>query len=141
MNIVWQKKYNVNVLEIDEQYKGLIDSFNQLVKLVQGGVDDSEISQAVDLLQTRSQNCFTTEEMYFHKLGFTDSGSYRKGHSACLHQLSRFKNNYDQKQPLINLAHVEGIARTLLTHVASSHAEFNEFRKKNRISTFIRAHA
>ena len=141
MNIVWQKKYNVNVLEIDEQYQGLIDSFNDLVALVKVGVDDQEISEAVDLVQTQSRSCFSTEEMYFHKLGFSDVGGYRKGHSACLHQLSRFKNNYDRKQPLINLAHVEGIARSLLTHVASSHAEFNEFMKKNRISQFIKAHA
>ncbi|MBN2714961.1 MAG: hypothetical protein JXX14_03840 [Deltaproteobacteria bacterium] len=141
MTIVWQKNYNVNVLEIDEQYLRLVDSFNQLVRLVKRGVDLTEISILVELVQEQSQICFNSETVYFSKLGFSDFDAYRQGHSSCLIQLSHFKKNYDQQQPLINLAHVEGIARALLGHVATSHSAFNDFMKKNRISSFIRAHA
>ena len=141
MSIVWQKSYNVNVLEIDEQYQQLVDAFNRLVKLVKRGVDMTEISIAVELVQERSKDCFNTEEIYFHKLGFNDTGDYRQGHVYCLLRLSQFKTNYDQKQPLINLAHVEGIARALLCHVASSHSAFNDYMKANRISSFMKAHA
>ena len=141
MTIVWQKNYNVNILEIDEKYQQLVDAFNRLVKLVKRGVDSTEISIAVELVQECSKKCFNTEEVYFNKLGFSDTGNYRQGHSYCLLQLSQFKTNYDQKQPLINLAHVEGIARALLCHVANSHSAFNDYMKTNGISSFMKAHA
>ncbi|MBN2528789.1 MAG: hypothetical protein JXR76_20535 [Deltaproteobacteria bacterium] len=141
MNIVWEKKYNVNVLEIDEHYSHLIESFNELVKLVKRGTEPTVISASVDLVHSHVQNCFNTEETYFHKLGFCDMGDYRHGHSACLKKLSQFKRSYDRNQPLINLAHVEGIARALMGHIASSHSDFNAYMKENGIRRFIRAQA
>ena len=141
MHIVWEKKYNVNVLEIDEQYQGLVDSFNDLVRQVKRGVESTEITSCVDVVKEQIQKCFSTEELYFQKLGFNEIGEYRQAHSACLLQLSVFKQNYHQQQPLINLAHIEGIARALIGHIASSHTEFNAYMKENRLSTFMKAHA
>ena len=141
MHIVWQKKYNVNVLEIDEQYRNLVESFNRLVRLVKRGVTSSEVTGLVDLVKSQIQNCFSIEELYFQKLGFNDIGQYRQAHSACMLQLSAFRQNYDPQQPLINLAHIEGIASTLLEHIASSHTEFNTYMKENRLRTFMKAHA
>jgi hemerythrin-like metal-binding protein len=141
MHIVWQKKYNVNVLEIDEQYQNLVDVFNSLVRLVKRGGETSEITSQVDLVKTQIQDCFSIEEVYFQKLGFNDIGEYRQVHSACMLQLSAFRQNYDPQQPLINLAHIEGIASTLLAHIASSHTDFNTYMKENRLRTFMKAHA
>lgn len=141
MNIIWKKEYNVNVLEIDEQYQNLVASFNDLVRLVKRGAAEDDVSSAVERVHSQSQNCFRTEELYFKKLGFGEINRYHNGHTSCLLKLNLFKQSYDQNQPLINLAHVEGIARALLGHVANSHIEFNHFRKENGLRSFIRAHA
>ncbi|MBN2343311.1 MAG: hypothetical protein JXX29_08575 [Deltaproteobacteria bacterium] len=141
MNIVWQKEYNVNVIEIDDHYQRLVGSFNHLVRMVKRGVHAAEISSAVDNIQQQSQDCFNAEELYFNKLGFIAPTGYRKGQAVCLLKLNLFKQSYDEKQPLINLAHVEGIARALLGHVATSHKEFNHFMKEHGIRRFIKAHA
>lgn len=140
MNIVWHKKYNVNVIEIDEQYYSLIKSINDVIKQVKRGVCANEMSKIIDRLQTQSEACFCTEEVYFEKLGFCNGMSYQEGHATCLLKLNLFKNSYDEAQPLINLAHIEGIASAFLGHVATSHTEFNHYMKEHGIRRFIKAH-
>lgn len=85
----WSEEYSVNVKEIDEQHKKLLEHVSQLHAAVEARIDKDELRlMLVDLVKYVRVH-FTTEEKYMKKNGFDHIKKHQKEHKMLLKHLEQ----------------------------------------------------
>ena len=67
--LVWSDEYSINVVEIDEQHKELLDRVNRLHAGVEAQIDKQNLHQLVEDLYEYASFHFAFEEKLMKKYG------------------------------------------------------------------------
>jgi hemerythrin len=100
MNVLirWKEKYNVNIKEIDQQHKKLIDMINVLHDAIIRKEDKDIMAQIISDMRDYAFIHFKTEEKYFSRTGYKDAESHKAEHKFFLEHVEIFYEefqNYD----------------------------------------------
>jgi hemerythrin len=100
MNVLihWKEKYNVNIKEIDQQHKKLIDMINVLHDAIIRKEDKNIMAQIISDMRDYAFIHFKTEEKYFSLIGHKDAESHKAEHNFFLEHVEIFYEefqNYD----------------------------------------------
>jgi len=100
MNVLihWKEKYNVNIKEIDQQHKKLIDMINVLHDAIIRKEDKNIMAQIISDMRDFAFIHFKTEEKYFSRIGYKDAESHKAEHKFFLEHVEIFYEefqNYD----------------------------------------------
>ena len=85
--VTWSDSYSVNVEEIDEQHRKLLDLVNGLHAAVESSADKDELTDMLGDLVEFTRMHFSTEEKLMKKHGFPELKKHHKEHKLLLRYL------------------------------------------------------
>ena len=98
--LAWSDEYSINVAEIDEQHKKLLDHVNRLHAGVEAQIDKQDLHQLVEDLYEYTSFHFASEEKLMKKHGMDHVKKHHKEHKMLLKHLKHICNAISQgKRP------------------------------------------
>jgi len=96
MNILiyWKEEYNLNIKEIDQQHRKLVDMINVLYDSILRKDDEDVLEQTISDMRDYAFVHFKTEEKYFAQVGFSDAESHQAEHHFFLENVEKFYSEY-----------------------------------------------
>jgi hemerythrin-like metal-binding domain len=92
--IRWNKSYSVNIKEIDQQHKKLIDIINTLNDSVNNQYTSDIIGPVISDLMDYAMVHFKYEEQYFQKISFENAAQHIAEHHSFCHKIEKYRNQY-----------------------------------------------
>ncbi|MHB9019884.1 MAG: bacteriohemerythrin [Minisyncoccota bacterium] len=77
----WNKKYSVNVKEIDEQHKNLLRIISDLYRAIKSNKEPDILKDILSQLIDFTNTHFITEENYFDKFHYERSEEHKAAHN------------------------------------------------------------
>ncbi len=115
--IEWSKKYSVNVSEIDEEHKQLIDIINKVIVARQHNNDPGEVSEILREMTDYALNHFKTEETYMLKFGYPEYESHKKEHHDFSNKTIEYCKSVDNGDYEITDDLLEYLQQWLVHHI------------------------
>ena len=91
--IEWDKKYSVNVREIDKQHKQIISILND-IKDLHKKEKPRDIEKIITKLINYIEHHFSTEEKYLIKHKYPDFQKHKLEHDKFIAKVSEYQKNY-----------------------------------------------
>ncbi len=123
MYIVWDKKFSVEINEMDEQHKVLIGIINELDSIFEkNGIDfDCEIKKVMTDLEKYTVRHFTDEENLMKQSGYEDLDIHKEGHDNFIklvgEQKSKINSLIEQKNKTKQLDKVDDFNKEIYKRV------------------------
>lgn len=91
-NLVWKDEYSVEVIEIDEQHKKLIQIINNLIDAISNTqIKKQIIIETINNLIEYKKMHFETEEKYFHLFNYEGTLEHETAHNAFNERINTFQ--------------------------------------------------
>lgn len=129
--IKWNDSLVLNIPEIDEQHKQLIDIINELFSAMQQGKANEIIDKIIDRLVAYTQVHFKTEEKYFDKFSFKNSAKHRLEHLDFIKKVNEFKLGLKSNKIITSIDVMKFISHWINNHIQMSDKEYVECFKSN----------
>jgi hemerythrin len=121
--VEWSDDLSVQVVEIDEQHKKLVEMLNDLHEAMRAGRARDKLGEILDGLIQYAEYHFSTEEEYFDRLEYPDAEAHKREHRDFVKQVSEFKAGFDRGSVLLSVTvmnflvdwakyHIQGIDRS-----------------------------
>ncbi len=78
--LIWEDKYSVGVEEIDNQHKHLFEIVNEIFDGMGKGMTEEKLLKIISALVEYKKGHFETEEKYFVKFNYENTGEHVKQH-------------------------------------------------------------
>ena len=122
--IVWNNMYSVNVAEIDEQHKKIVDLINLLHDSIRSGEKNQVLAQIYNELIAYTILHFNHEEMLMRKANYPDLIEHQEVHKSIVEQVKRLKQAYaGGSQTALNDT-LEFLRNWLLKHIAGTDKKY-----------------
>jgi hemerythrin len=115
--IEWKEQFKIDVQEIDEQHKVLLDIFNQIVTSVEKKNEWRATSSIVDSLIHHAYRHFATEERYMIKHLYPDLPSHIGKHLDFIKKVTTMTQEVKEKGPEKQKEMVAFLAKWYYDHV------------------------
>jgi hemerythrin-like metal-binding protein len=79
--LVWDDKYSVGVLVIDNQHKEMFKTINELIETLEGMPTKEQVDKIIESLVAYKKFHFATEEKYFDEFGYQGSEDHKNKHN------------------------------------------------------------
>jgi hemerythrin-like metal-binding protein len=140
--IVWNKDFNVNVIEIDKQHYELFCKLEELDNFDETDNDEVSLHQLNHILykvKNICETCFKTEEFYFNKFGYSHIADHLFEHREILKTIDDFFKVDSVSNPEGNFSSVVSFSKKMKDHILKTDLEFGKFIKNNSRSYFLKA--
>lgn len=128
--LVWSDEYSINVAELDEQHKELLQHVNKLHAGVEAQIDKQDLHQLLSDLYEYTAFHFASEERLMKQHGMSNVKKHHKEHKLLLKHLKQICNAVSEgKRPAFYseydvsndwfLAHIMGFDKQLGTFLNS----------------------
>lgn len=94
--IHWRSSYAINVFQLDQEHKKLVDLINTLYEARKEGQDEAVLRNILSGLIDYTQTHFQHEETEMERLGFPDTEHHKKRHLELKQQVFDLKTMVDQ---------------------------------------------
>ncbi len=94
--ITWDENIAVDISEIDNQHKQLVEIINSLFDAMKEARGLEIIDDILIKLADYTSYHFTTEEKYFDQFGYTESERHKEEHKYLLEQVKDFITAYNE---------------------------------------------
>jgi hemerythrin len=113
----WSQEMSVNVKEIDEQHKKLVDLINLLHDSMKSGKGKDVLSRVLNDLTDYTVYHFGTEEKLFQKYGYPEYLRHKKEHDDLTKQVVEIKTRYEAGQEMITIEVMSFLKDWLNNHI------------------------
>ena len=128
--LVWSDEYSINVAELDEQHKELLEHVNKLHAGVEAQIDKQDLHQLLSALYEYTAFHFASEERLMKQHGMKNVKKHHKEHKLLLKHLKHICNAVSEgKRPAFYseydvsndwfLAHIMGFDKQMGTFLNS----------------------
>jgi hemerythrin len=127
----WSDDFNVDIQEIDEQHKVLVDLLNQLHHAIQerrGKVASREI---LDQLADYTKTHFLLEESLMRVLHYPGLEIHRHQHEDLVTQIHELQRKLDEENATITFELLHFLKMWLIQHINESDKRFGDFFAKS----------
>ncbi len=97
----WKESYSVNIREIDEQHKKLVNMINDLFDAMTQGHGKEVVGKVIQGLIDYAVFHFGTEERLFQAHAYPETASHKAEHERFSAKVLEFKKNYDSGAALL----------------------------------------
>ncbi len=123
----WSPDLSVNITEIDQQHKKLIDLINLLHDSMRMGKGKDVIAKVLKDLTDYTVYHFGTEERLFAKYGYAESARHKKEHDDLTKQVIDLKTKYESGQATITVEVMTFLKDWLNNHIKQSDKKYSAF--------------
>lgn len=129
--IKWDDSLSVNVKEIDEQHKKLVDLINKLTDAMSAGKAKQILGNILNELASYTVIHFKTEEKYFDKFKYPFTISHKKEHNDFIKKINDFKRDFESGKALLSVEIMKFLKDWLIKHIKGSDKKYSEFFNKH----------
>lgn len=118
--IIWKEAYSVNIAEIDNQHKKLIELINNLHDAMITGKAKEEMSKILSGLVDYTLYHFATEEKIFDQYDFPGSKAHKKQHNDFIEQVAALQKKHEDGERVLTIDVMNFLRDWLNDHIMGS---------------------
>lgn len=118
--IIWKEAYSVNIAEIDNQHKKLIELINNLHDAMITGKAKEEMSKILSSLVDYTLYHFATEEKIFDQYDFPGSKAHKKQHNDLIEQVAALQKKHEDGERVLTIDVMNFLRDWLNDHIMGS---------------------
>lgn len=122
--IYWQSYYSVQITELDEQHKKLIEIINTLYDAYLSEIQQDKISSIIEEMYEYADVHFKTEENYFEKFGYKEANEHKAEHTSFLEKIKSFECGYKKNSKLLSLQIMNFLQEWLSNHIMKTDKKY-----------------
>jgi hemerythrin len=127
MRIEWSEELSVNVPQMDEQHRHLIDILNGFYEAVERGEREEGIKQLFQGVEEYTIFHFNAEEQFMADIGYPELEAHRKTHQSLVEQLHSARERYEKGDQKAVRELVAFVLSWLYTHIAKTDKKYGEY--------------
>jgi len=131
--INWEKELSVNITELDEQHKKLIDIINDLHNAMLKGKSRDILDKVLDNLIDYTKNHFRSEEILFEKYNYPDYLKHKKEHDDLVKQVLEIQEKYKSGKIFISIEILDFLKNWVSIHILQSDKHYTSFLNSNGV--------
>ena len=124
--IQWKEDYNLNIKNIDQQHRKLIDLINILYDSIAQQENDRVLDEIMSDLIDYTFIHFKNEERYFIKFQYDDAQFHIAEHQFFLRQVEKLQAEHTSKDLTVKLETVLFLQKWFLNHILKSDKKYGE---------------
>jgi len=125
--IEWDEKYSVDVPELDECRKQLMDMFNNLIEMKANKGDAKDVANLVTEINDFCKIFFSKEEKILGRKGYPDLGTHSKAHRRFIKKAIGLRREIAEDVDNLAIGDIVELRDLLLTHFESLDTLFIPF--------------
>jgi hemerythrin len=132
----WKDSYSVQIKEIDDQHKVLIQIINDLYKAFMDKEHTSKIDEIIGRMVDYASMHFTTEENYFEKFGYEESKDHIKEHEKFIEDVYNFRYDYKNNKTALTYEVLSFLQKWLANHIMVSDKKYSGLFQENGLEQY-----
>jgi methyl-accepting chemotaxis protein len=125
--IDWNDSFSVNIKEIDNQHKRIIDFINQVYKGMMMEEGREVLGKALESLVGYTKTHFGYEERLFKQHGYPDTQSHIEKHEKLVNQVLDFYNKFQSGEAEVDNDLLKFLKSWLINHIRGTDKEYSAF--------------
>lgn len=123
----WSPDLSVNIVEIDNQHKKLIDLINLLHDSMRMGKGREIMGKVLKDLTEYTVYHFNTEERLFEKHGYTEASRHKREHDDLTKQVMDIKAKFEGGETSITIEVMNFLKEWLNNHIRQSDKRYSSY--------------
>ena len=132
--IEWKESYSVNVTEIDNEHKKLIELINNLHEAMMSGKSKEVMGKILDELIQYTLYHFATEEKFFDKYNYPESEIHKKQHADLVEQVAALQKKFKGGERVLTIDVLNFLKDWLNDHIIGSDIKYAHFLKSHGVN-------
>ncbi len=132
--IIWNDDFSVNVEEIDNQHKKLVEMMNNLHNAMKDGKGNNVIGEIINKMIDYSIYHFSTEEKYFDMFNFPQKEQHKQVHKDFVEKVTAFKKDFENNKVMLTIEIMDFLSNWLQNHILGDDMEYSDFFVENGLS-------
>jgi hemerythrin len=124
---VWQESFAINVMQMDEQHKRLIQIANTIMEHLYNHAESESISKAFDALLDYTHYHFEEEERLMMLYNYPATSTHRENHDKLAKQVIEYKNKILGGDVPNRADFLDFIEHWLMRHVLDEDRKYGAF--------------
>ena len=129
----WDDKYSVNVREIDEQHKKIVQMVNELHDAMSVGKGKEALAKVLQSLIDYAGSHFATEEKYMTRFKFPGYPEHKGEHDAFVKRVLEFQDGFNSGKLAMSMEVMQFLKDWLLSHIQGTDKKYGPFFNENGI--------
>ena len=125
--IEWKDSYNLGIMHLDNQHKGLVRQINILHEAMKLGKGTEALNEILNALIDYTATHFKSEEKLFHQFNFPDTEKHTAEHLQFVEEVSKFKEGFDNGHLMVSIEVMGFLKGWLITHILGSDMGYKSF--------------
>lgn len=130
--IEWDEKYSVDVPELDECQKQLMNMFNTLIEMKTNKGDAKDVANLVNEINEFSKIFFSKEEKFLGQKGYPDLDTHSKTHRRFIKKAIGLRREIAEDVDNLAIEDIVELRDWLITHFESTDILFIPFCRIHR---------
>lgn len=123
----WDDSLSVNIKEIDEQHKKLIEMLKELSDAMRVRKGKDVIGKILNGLISYTDTHFKTEEKYFKAYRYPETISHQKEHEGFVKKATDFKRDFDNGKLMITIDVLNFLSNWVTNHIKKTDKKYSAF--------------
>ncbi len=125
--INWSDKYSVNVSEMDNQHKELVNILNELYDAMMAGKSNAVLSPVIAKLINYTRKHFAAEELFMQKYAYPAYESHKREHAAFIMKVQEFQTNFNAGKITLSLDISNFLKNWLVNHISIEDKKYGTY--------------
>ena len=123
----WSSGYSVNIKEIDDQHRVLIDLINKLHDAMKIGKGKDVIGPILNELVIYTKFHFTHEEKLFSGNSYPETSMHKLEHAKLVKQVDELSKNFNGGQEVMSMDIMNFLKDWLANHIMGTDKKYSGF--------------
>jgi len=128
---LWKKEYSVNIAEIDNQHKKIIEMLNTLYFAFMHKEHKQKVESIIKQLEDYTMSHFGTEEKYFALYGYENRMEHVNEHETFIEKISVFKEEFEKNNAVLTFSIINFLREWLNKHILVEDKKYCKCFKEN----------
>ncbi|MBI2418898.1 MAG: hemerythrin family protein [Ignavibacteriales bacterium] len=123
----WKEIYKVNIIEVDNQHKKLVELINSLHDALKIGKGKEVLSKVLSELVDYTVYHFATEEKYFDTYEYPETAIHKKQHCDLVEQVAALQKKFESGEKVLTMDVMNFLRDWLHDHIVGSDKNFGPY--------------
>ena len=123
----WSDRLSVNIREIDDQHKSLVEMVNRLHDAMKGGGADSILMGIVDEMKNYAASHFATEEKHMQIHKYPDYAVHKAEHDDFVAKVVQVESDLKAGKCAMSMDILNFLSNWLVKHIKGTDKKYSPF--------------
>ncbi|MBU1099403.1 MAG: bacteriohemerythrin [Bacteroidetes bacterium] len=131
--IDWKDDLSVQIVEIDNQHKKLLNLINELHDAMKTGKAKDVLESIIQKLISYTKSHFATEEKYFKQFNYPLTNEHIKEHNDFVNNVSDFQEKFKAGKLGLSIEIMKFLTTWISKHIQETDKAYSEFFIENGV--------